>query len=134
MKTFFNSKAFGQVKWQTVVVVGLALTLGLNILFGRSSLREAKKLTKELELRIDTLEAVEVEYKMLEKRYVDLYDQFSETRMQISEFKDKLAKISEEQTRSVSTIKNELNTLIETYDSIDVSIPLDTANLDSLKF
>lgn len=134
MKTFFNAKAFGQVKWQTVVVVGLALALGLNILFGRSSLREAKKLTKELELRIDTLESVEVEYKALEKRYVDLYDQFSETRMQISEFKDKLAKISEEQTSSVSNIKNELNTLIETYDSIEVSIPLDTTNLDSLKF
>ncbi|WP_436517907.1 hypothetical protein [Ekhidna sp. To15] len=134
MKTFFNTNAFRQVKWQTVVVVGLALTFGLNILFGRTSLREAKKLTQELELRIDTLQAVESEYIELEKKYVNLYAEFSNTRTQISEFKEKLATISKAQNNSLSNIRNELGQLVAAYDTIDVSIPPDTVNLDGLRF
>ena len=134
MKTIFNTQAFKQVKWQTVVVVGLALALGLNILFGRTSLREAKKLTKELELRIDTLQAVEEEYIELEKKYVNLYTELSSSRTQLSDFKDKLAKISQAQNASLSNIRNELGKLVDAYDTIDVSIPPDTVNLDSLRF
>ncbi len=134
MKTFFNSQTFGQIKWQTVVVIGLALALGLNVLFGRTSLKDAKKLAKDLELRIDTLQAVEVEYQELEKKYVDLYAEFSATRTQISQFKEKLAKISEEQNAGIGRIRSELNSMIEAYDTIDISIPPDTLNLDSLRF
>ncbi|MEP1035562.1 hypothetical protein [Ekhidna sp.] len=134
MKTFFNINAFKQIKWQTVVVVGLALALGLNILFGRTSLKEARKITKDLELRIDTLQAVENEYKELEKKYVDLYGEFSTTRTQISQFKEKLAKISNAQNASLSKIRSELGNLVNAYDTIDVSIPPDTVNIDSLRF
>ncbi len=134
MKTFFNTNAFKQVKWQTVVVIGLALTLGLNILFGRTSLREAKKLTRELELRIDTLQAVESEYEALEKKYVNLYEEFSTTRTQIAQFKEKLSTISKAQNASLSKIRNELSGLVAAYDTVDVSIPPDTVNLDSLRF
>lgn len=134
MKTFFNMNIMKQVKWQTLVVVGLALALGLNILFGRTSLKEAKKITKELELRIDTLQTVENEYQELEKKYVDLYEEFSTTRSQISQFKEKLVEISKTQNASVSRIRNELSKLVQAYDTIDVSIPSDTLNLDSLRF
>lgn len=134
MKTIFGIDALKNVKWQTVLVVGLALTLGINIIFGRSSLREAKKLTKELELRIDTLQAVEDEYIALEKKYLDLYKEFSATRTQISDFKKKLSDISKEQNASVRVIRNELNDLVLAYDTIDTTIPPDTVNLDSLRF
>lgn len=134
MKTFFNTNALKQIRWQTVVVVGLALALGLNILFGRTSLKEAKKLTRDLELRIDTLQAVEEEYQVLEKKYVDLYEEFSATRIQISQFKEKLAEINKAQNASLSKIRRELGDLVEAYDTIDVSIPPDTVNLDSLRF
>lgn len=126
--------AMKHVKWQTVVVVGLALSLGLNIIFGRTSLREAKKITKELELRIDTLETVEDEYIVLQEKYVDLYEQFSTTRTQISDFKKKLSEISKANNASVNKIRNELKGLILEYDTVDLSIPPDTVNLDSLRF
>lgn len=134
MKTFFNSTAFRHVKWQTVVVIGLALSLGLNILFGRTSLREAKELTKELEMRIDTLQVVESEYAELEKKYVNLYSEFSITRTQIAQFKTKLSEISKAQNTSLSNIRNELGRLIEAYDTLEMTIPSDTVNLDSLRF
>ncbi len=134
MKTIFNSGAFKQVRWQMVVVVALALALGLNILFGRTSLKEAKRITKELELRIDTLQIVEEEYKKLEEKYIDLYNEFGKTRMQLSDFRDKLARISESQNASLRNIRNELGNLVEEYDTIDVSIPMDSVSLDSLRF
>ncbi|MEO9869088.1 hypothetical protein [Ekhidna sp.] len=123
-----------QVKWQTIVVVGLALTLGLNIIFGRSSLKEAKRITKELELRIDTLQAVEDEYSVLQKRYVDLYDEFATSREQIDQFRQKISEISTEQNASVGRIRNELKELILKYDTLEIAIPLDTVSLDSLRF
>lgn len=97
-------------------------------------MKDAKKLAKDLELRIDTLQAVEFEYQELEKKYVDLYKEFSTTRTQISQFKEKLAKISEEQNAGIGRIRSELNSMIEAYDTIDISIPPDTLNLDSLRF
>jgi predicted nucleic acid-binding Zn-ribbon protein len=134
MNLKFNIDALRQIKWQKVLFVVLALSFGLSILFGRSSVREAKKITKELELRIDTLKAVENEYVVLEKKYIDLYAEFSTSRKQISDFKEKLTKLTKAQNASVSKIKNELNDLILKYDTIDVSVLPDTLDLNSIRF
>jgi predicted nucleic acid-binding Zn-ribbon protein len=134
MNTKLNINALKKIKWQKVLFVVLALSLGLSILFGRSSVREAKKITKELELRIDTLKAVENEYVVLEKKYIDLYAEFSTSRKQISDFKEKLTKLTKAKNASVSKIKNELNDLILKYDTIAVSVLPDTLDLNTIRF
>lgn len=126
--------ALKKIKWQTVLVIVLMLLLGLNVIFGRSSLKDAKKRTKELELRIDTLRAVENEYKELGEKYLKLYAELHTSRTQISDFKDRLVEISKTQNAGIYQIKNELNDLILKYDTMDIMTSSDTVDINNLRF
>ncbi len=114
-------------------IVIIVLFAGFFFLNGRS-LRKAKELTRELEVQVDSLHGIASDYLKLQEEYEQLFENLNATREKADEFKNKVNEITRNQASSVSRLKNELNRLVQEFDTLDLDVPLDTANLDSLKF
>ncbi|MEP1097302.1 MAG: hypothetical protein ABJG78_19455 [Cyclobacteriaceae bacterium] len=114
-----------------VVLIGLFATF--FILNGRA-LREAKSLTKELELRVDSLETIATDYEAIQKRYEMLYKDLGMAREKADALKNRIDEIVNTRASSITVVKNKLSVLVTEFDTLDYDIPLDTVALDSLKF
>ncbi len=119
-----------------IIISGIAIIVlfaGFFFLNGRS-LRKAKELTNQLEVQVDSLQGIASDYEQLQADYELLFDNLEATREKADQFRNKVNEITRNQATSVSRVRNELNMLIREFDTLDLDIPLDTANLDALKF
>ncbi|MTI22980.1 hypothetical protein E1176_18260 [Fulvivirga sp. RKSG066] len=116
-----------------VLITGLLI---YSVFFGQSSVKETKKLARELKQQVDTLSMLNEKYDRLQQKYLLLYNDLRNTRADIYSFKKKVEAVSKQQTSNVKNIKAELNRIIEQYDSLE-QIHHDSLSfvaIDSLKF
>jgi len=119
-----------------IIIAGIVLVslFATFLILNGNALREAKALTKELELRVDSLETIASDYEVIQKKYESLYQDLSVAREKADELRNKVDEIVNARAASISAVKSKLTVLVEEFDTLDFDIPLDTANLDSLRF
>lgn len=122
-----------QSQIHTALLVIVALLCGYFVLFGRSSAREAKKISEKLEVQLDSLAQLSKKYEEIHASYVTLHNDLSQTRDRVSDLKVKLEEISKTNVSSVSALKKRLNEVIAAYDSVDYRINPSGSN-DDLTF
>lgn len=114
-----------------IVLIGLFATF---FILNGSALREAKALTKELELRVDSLETIASDYEVIQGKYEILYQDLSVAREKADVLRNRIDVIVNTRASSITVVKNKLSVLVTEFDTLDYDIPLDTVNLDSLRF
>lgn len=120
-----------------ILVVILAGLVAYNIFFGRSAVKEAKRLTKELEQSVDSLRDVANSYEEMQYEYVELYNELSQTKVKLSDLKMQLKKINSLQTNDVGVIQQRLRSVVMDFDSLDLKFnrsATSNTDLDSLRF
>lgn len=113
----------------TILVVLVIITLVQG-----NAHSNAKRLTKELTIQVDTLTSTLDDYNDLKSKYVDLQNEMVKTSNELSDFKVKLDAISRAQQSSLRDVKNKLTDLVIEFDSVQVNLPADSISIDDLKF
>ncbi|MEP5612435.1 MAG: hypothetical protein ABJP45_09315 [Cyclobacteriaceae bacterium] len=119
-----------------IVIVGVVL-IGLFATFltlNRRALKKAKALTKELELRVDSLETIATDYELIQEKYEMLYKDLSVAREKADALRNRIDEVVNTRASSITVVKNKLSILVTEFDTLDYDIPLDTVHLDSLRF
>ena len=111
-----------ETRIQSIVLAVLALLFGSFMLFGRGSVKDAMELTDALNRQVDSLKVLTRNYEKIHREYVVLYGELSETRNKVETLKGKLDEISKSNLSSVSKIKQELNAVLDEYDSLDLRL------------
>lgn len=112
----------------------IAVFAGIFAFKSSRSLREAKNLTKSLELQVDSLRMISSQYDLLLSKYDSLYERLDATRTKLTDVQAKISRLNTQHLNGLSEIQNELGLLIEHYDHTVVWIrPEENADLDTLK-
>lgn len=111
-----------ETRIQSIVLAVLVVLFGYFMLFGRGSVKDAMELTDALNRQVDSLKVLTKNYEKIHREYVVLYGELSETRNKVETLKGKLDEISKSNLSSVSKIKQELNAVLNEYDSLDLRL------------
>lgn len=111
----------------------LALAFLSTLLFGSSSLRNARKLAKQLEDQVDSLSLISDEYVTLQKQYEDLSLEFQKTRTGMVQICENLLTITQQNLQSTTVIRSRLNGILTQYDSLHFA-EIDTTGVGGLIF
>ncbi len=116
----------------TLIIILLAIAA--YALFSKNnSIKKARVQVNALTLQVDSLRAISQTYSKLEQKYDSLYVQLEGTREGLDKIREKLEALKKTQTGSLTSIRGELLTLIDQYDTIK-ALPVSEDDLDSLKF
>lgn len=124
-------------KTSLILIIILSGLVAYNIFFGHSAVKEAKRLTEELENRVDSLKHVVEKYEKMEYKYARLYNELSQTRSKISEFKIHFDEINKLRANDVHKIKSRLKSVVADFDSLDIKFHHSNTfnnDLDSIRF
>lgn len=111
----------------------LALAFLSTLLFGSSSLRNARRLAKQLEDQVDSLSLISDEYVTLQKQYEDLSLEFQKTRTGMVQIRENLLTITQQNLQSTTVIRSRLNGILTQYDSLHFT-EIDTTGVGGLIF
>ena len=92
----------------SIIAIGIYSVSSQN-----SSLAQIRNLTDQVEMNVDSLKLINSRYDSLETEYTKVYEAFAKTRNQLDTFKLKLSTIMSSNIRSVNSINNQLQNLLD---------------------
>lgn len=100
---------------RTVVITAvsvLAMFITYHLFSRNNAMKEIKRLTEEIKVNTDSLQAVNIRYDSLLTAYDQIYSDLKSTRADLSGFKQSLEDLMGSNIRSVTQIKRSLDDLV----------------------
>jgi predicted nucleic acid-binding Zn-ribbon protein len=119
---------------KTTLIIILLATAAYALFSKNNSIKKARVQVNALTLQVDSLRAISQTYSELEQKYDSLYGQLEGTREGLDKIREKLEVLKKTQAGSLTSIRGELLTLIDQYDTIKALPSVSKDDLDSLKF
>ncbi len=110
-----------------ILIVVISILVVYHVFSRNSSIKEIKRLTREIETNVDSLKVVHTRYDSLAKDYDKIYEQLKLTRNGLDEFKKNVDSLMHSNINSAKKINSALTTIIEKQDSFE-AVNIDTTS------
>lgn len=110
-----------------ILIVVISVLVGYHVFSRNNSIKEIRKLTKEIEINVDSLQVVHSRYDSLAEDYNRIYEQLSVTKDGLSQFKKNVDSIMHSNINSANKINDALSKIIDKQDSFE-AITIDTTS------
>ncbi len=103
-----------------ILMVVLPLVVIYSVFSKSNSLKDIRKLTIEIESKVDSLKNIQSPYDSLEKAYGKIYEQFYLTKENLNNLHETIDSIMNSNITSASRINNSLKKLIEDQQKLEI--------------
>ena len=111
-----------------ILMVVLPLVVIYSVFSKSNSLKDIRKLTIEIESKVDSLKNIQSRYDSLEKAYGKIYEQFYLTKENLNNLHETIDSIMNSNITSASRINKSLKKMIEDQQKLEI------INFDSSSF